>query len=79
MQVSEAFNDQITLNVGGALYTTTRTTLKNAPLPSLFSAMFSGRHILKPDEVCWQVQADATPGIMLATQVSLHVPLPCRP
>lgn len=49
-EVSEAFNDQITLNVGGALYTTTRTTLKNAPLPSLFSAMFSGRHILKPDE-----------------------------
>ena len=37
---------QITLNVGGHRFTTTVTTLRNAPSPSLFSAMFSGRHSL---------------------------------
>ncbi|GAX80935.1 hypothetical protein CEUSTIGMA_g8370.t1 [Chlamydomonas eustigma] len=40
-------NEQIVLNVGGIKYTTTVTTLRNAPSPSLFSAMFSGRHSLQ--------------------------------
>lgn len=51
MQVISDANEQITLNVGGTLFVTTTTTLKNAPLPSLFTAMFSGRHELKQDEV----------------------------
>ena len=33
------------------MFTTTVATLRNAPAPSLFSAMFSGRHPLKPDAV----------------------------
>lgn len=37
------------LNVGGSRFTTTITTLRNAPSPSLFAAMFSGRHKLKQD------------------------------
>uniref|UniRef100_A0A7R9YVE4 BTB domain-containing protein n=1 Tax=Chlamydomonas euryale TaxID=1486919 RepID=A0A7R9YVE4_9CHLO len=36
--------EPVVLNVGGSFFTTTVTTLKNAPCPSLFSAMFSGRH-----------------------------------
>ena len=38
----------MTLNVGGHRFTTTITTLRNAPAPSLFSAMFSGRHNVVP-------------------------------
>lgn len=41
---------QITLNVGGFKFSTTVTTLRNAPDPSLFSAMFSGRHALRKDD-----------------------------
>ena len=51
LQLRNAVLQQVTLNVGGKLYATTATTLKNAPLPSLFTAMFSGRHALEPDEV----------------------------
>lgn len=40
---------QVVLNVGGSRFTTTITTLRNAPSPSLFAAMFSGRHKLKQD------------------------------
>jgi len=38
--------DQVTLNVGGHCFTTTVNTLRDAPSPSLFAAMFSGRHAL---------------------------------
>ena len=38
------------LSVGGYEFTTTVTTLRNEPDPSLFNAMFSGRHDLKPDK-----------------------------
>jgi hypothetical protein len=38
-------SDQVTLNVGGARFTTTVSTLRGTP--SLFSAMFSGRHELQ--------------------------------
>jgi hypothetical protein len=34
---------QVVLNVGGHTFTTTIATLRGAPAPSLFSAMFSGR------------------------------------
>lgn len=44
-------NEQVVLNVGGVSFTTTQTTLQNAPVPSLFAAMFSGRHTLKADQV----------------------------
>jgi hypothetical protein len=40
---------QVVLNVGGHRFTTTVTTLRNAPMPSLFTAMFSGRHSLKTE------------------------------
>ena len=43
---STPFDTQVTLNIGGHRFTTTVTTLRNAPSPSLFSAMFSGRHNL---------------------------------
>lgn len=51
-RVQEVFSDssQVCLNIGGHRYTTTIQTLRNAPSPSLFSAMFSGRHTLKADE-----------------------------
>lgn len=51
-RVMQVYNDseQVTLNVGGHKFTTTVATLRLAPSPSLFSAMFSGRHELKPDE-----------------------------
>ncbi|KAK9806477.1 hypothetical protein WJX73_001328 [Symbiochloris irregularis] len=49
-QVISDADEQITLNVGGSLYVTSTTTLKNSPLPSLFTAMFSGRHELKRDQ-----------------------------
>jgi hypothetical protein len=42
-------SEQVTLNIGGHTFTTTVTTLRNAPAPSLFTAMFSGRHKLKKD------------------------------
>lgn len=42
-------SEQVHLNVGGHKFTTTVTTLRNAPAPSLFTAMFSGRHELKKD------------------------------
>lgn len=45
-------NEQVVLNVGGVKFTTTQLTLQNAPAPSLFAAMFSGRHTLKADQVC---------------------------
>uniref|UniRef100_A0A061R7F2 K+ channel tetramerization subfamily protein n=1 Tax=Tetraselmis sp. GSL018 TaxID=582737 RepID=A0A061R7F2_9CHLO len=52
-------SDQITLNVGGHKFTTTVATLQLAPPPSLFSAMFSGRHVLKPDETgCYFIDRD---------------------
>jgi hypothetical protein len=38
-------SDQVTLNVGGSRFTTTVSTLRSTP--SLFSAMFSGRHELR--------------------------------
>lgn len=37
-------SDQVTLNVGGHLYTTSVSTLRNAPGRCVFSAMFSGRY-----------------------------------
>ncbi|WIA37898.1 hypothetical protein OEZ86_001275 [Tetradesmus obliquus] len=37
-------SDQVLLNVGGTCFTTTVSTLRSAPSPSLFAAMFSGRH-----------------------------------
>ncbi|KAI8469938.1 MAG: hypothetical protein J3K34DRAFT_521739 [Monoraphidium minutum] len=40
-------SEQVTLNVGGARFTTTVSTLRGAPAPSLFNAMFSGRHELQ--------------------------------
>lgn len=51
-RVSQVFtgNEQVVLNVGGVTFTTTHTTLQNAPAPSLFAAMFSGRHTLKADQ-----------------------------
>jgi hypothetical protein len=39
-----ADSDQVVLNVGGCRFTTTVSTLRSAPSPSLFAAMFSGRH-----------------------------------
>ena len=50
MQVCSG-NEQVILNVGGVKFTTTQLTLQNAPAPSLFAAMFSGRHTLKADQV----------------------------
>lgn len=41
--------EQVILNVGGYRFTTSVTTLRNAPSPSLFNAMFSGRHALRSD------------------------------
>jgi hypothetical protein len=38
-----ADSQQVVLNVGGHHFTTTIATLRGAPAPSLFSAMFSGR------------------------------------
>ncbi|CAD7698494.1 unnamed protein product [Ostreobium quekettii] len=51
-RIQEVMNEseQVRLNVGGHEFTTTVTTLRNAPSPSLFNAMFSGRHSLKPDK-----------------------------
>ncbi|KAL3148506.1 hypothetical protein ABBQ38_013947 [Trebouxia sp. C0009 RCD-2024] len=51
-RVSQVFsgNEQVVLNVGGVKFTTTQLTLQNAPAPSLFAAMFSGRHTLKADQ-----------------------------
>lgn len=50
---------QVYLNVGGYKFTTTVTTLKNAPSPSLFNAMFSGRHALRPDDSgCYFIDRD---------------------
>ena len=37
--------------MGGIRFATTVTTLRHAPPHSLFNAMFSGRHIIAPDEV----------------------------
>lgn len=39
--------DQVVLNVGGLRFTTTVNTLRGAPSPSLFAAMFSGRHAVQ--------------------------------
>jgi len=45
--------------VGGFKFTTTVTTLRNEPDPSLFNAMFSGRHNLKPDkDGCYFIDRD---------------------
>lgn len=38
--------EKVLLNIGGHQYTTSVTTMRNAPAPSLFNAMFSGRHHL---------------------------------
>lgn len=47
------------LCVGGYQFTTTVTTLRNEPDPSLFNAMFSGRHTLKPDKNgCYFIDRD---------------------
>ena len=56
----QVFEDMevIRLSVGGVSYTTTVATLRNAAEPSLFTAMFSGRHTLRPDEVCHAVQLE---------------------
>ena len=43
--------EKVTLNVGGQRFATTVATLRNAPAPSLFAAMFSGRHQLQADAV----------------------------
>jgi len=52
-------SEQVRLNVGGYEFTTTLTTLHNAPSPSLFNAMFSGRHDLKPDKNgCYFIDRD---------------------
>jgi len=50
-RVAECFKDseQVELSIGGHLFSTTVSTLRNAPHPSLFAAMFSGRHELKRD------------------------------
>ena len=45
-----ADSEQVQLNVGGYKFTTTVSTLRNSPAPSLFNAMFSGRHLLKTDD-----------------------------
>ena len=50
-----------TRHVGGRRFTTTQVTLCNAPEPSLFAAMFSGRHPLQPDETgCFFIDRDPT-------------------
>jgi len=43
------FSSTVKLNVGGKIYKTTLDTLRKDP-DSMLSAMFSGRHELKPDE-----------------------------
>lgn len=49
----------MTLNVGGRKFTTSVNTLRNAPNPSLFSAMFSGRHkLIKDEEGCYFIDRD---------------------
>ena len=50
-KVAARASEQVTLNVGGAKFTTTVFTLRHAPPNSLFNAMFSGRHVIAPDEV----------------------------
>jgi hypothetical protein len=58
----QVFNDaeQVVLNIGGSKFTTTLGTLRNAAAPSLFSAMFSGRHALKVDkEGCYFIDRRA--------------------
>jgi len=47
-RVTQVLNDsqQVVLNVGGYRFTTTINTLRGAPSPNLFSAMFSGRYDL---------------------------------
>ncbi|GIL64512.1 hypothetical protein Vafri_18391 [Volvox africanus] len=51
--------EQVTLNVGGRKFTTSVNTLRNAPNPSLFNAMFSGRHKLtKDEEGCYFIDRD---------------------
>lgn len=45
-----ADSETVMLNVGGVKFTTSVSTLRSAPAPSLFSAMFSGRHTLKKDD-----------------------------
>lgn len=51
--------EQVTLNVGGFKFTTSVSTLRNAPSPSLFNAMFSGRHnVVKDAEGCYFIDRD---------------------
>ncbi|KXZ47365.1 hypothetical protein GPECTOR_36g87 [Gonium pectorale] len=60
-RVNTILNDveQVTLNVGGLKFTTSVNTLRNAPNPSLFNAMFSGRHKLtKDEEGCYFIDRD---------------------
>ncbi len=52
-------SEQVTLNVGGYRFTTTVHTLRNAPAPSLFAAMFSGRHTVTKDASgCYFIDRD---------------------
>ncbi|KAG2497186.1 hypothetical protein HYH03_004775 [Edaphochlamys debaryana] len=59
MQTVLSSAEQVTLNVGGLKFTTSVNTLRNAPNPSLFTAMFSGRHKLTKDsEGCYFIDRD---------------------
>ena len=61
-------NEQVVLNVGGVKFTTTQLTLQNAPAPSLFAAMFSGRHTLKADQVCMAQHLKSAPRIVIVLE-----------
>ena len=63
-------NEQVVLNVGGVSFTTTQMTLQNAPAPSLFAAMFSGRHTLKADAVRFWAQCNI---VCVAHDRNLHL------
>ena len=66
MQVAATDNEQITLNVGGSLFKTTATTLRDSPAPSLFAAMFSGRHALNFQKVdfCMAIAVSRIPALL---------------
>ncbi|PNW73939.1 hypothetical protein CHLRE_13g579017v5 [Chlamydomonas reinhardtii] len=67
-QLEEArrqLDEEVTLNVGGLRFTTSLSTLRNAPNACLFNAMFSprasrsGRHKLSKDEAgCYFIDRD---------------------
>lgn len=64
-RVQRVFNDSdvVTLNIGGYRFTTSVCTLRNAPPPSLFSAMFSGRHV--SDRLLLLLQMSMPEGLVL--------------